>query len=74
MSLALFTGNVAHVYKEHAVWDDPRARSWNIPATLRAELYVCSYKLPTDKDGDVIAPQQVLHRIQEMHPNCVVVG
>jgi len=65
-------GNTIKVFREAPEWDKAE-KLWQLPGEKRQELYVTTYTVPVDEDGDPIDPQGAIRYVRERHPDCVLV-
>ena len=60
------------VYREDPVWDQ-HTKWFMVPKHILDGLYVCTYTLGLDEDGDAIQPAEQVASIREEHPDCVLI-
>ena len=75
-ALAYPIGSIIHVYKDDGKWDNYPAWFLRSNQDLR-NLFVCSYDLPTDEDGDVDYSlrqwEKVSQQLVNDHPDCLFI-
>ena len=70
-SLPLPLGDRIDVYRDDPIWETV-AKPFMLPLHILKELYICTYQLPVDEDGDVINPKQCLNDVLANHKDEVV--
>jgi hypothetical protein len=66
-------GTKVRVFRDDPRWEG-RAKAWMLPMHVMQELFVCSYDLATDEDGDYCGSwKDDSEYLEHEHPGCVFV-
>ena len=72
-SLPYPIGTSVKVFRDHVAWDS-HAKWFMLPSPLLRELYVASYDLAADEEGDYSGNWQADSEfLQSSHPGCVFI-